>query len=180
MRVRFIPLLSVVLFLTSFATPARADVIVTPFIGVLFSGALPTQKAAYGASVAAMGKGVIGAELDLSWAPKFVDETALTHSVTEANVTGNLIVGIPIGGTHGASIRPYIVGGVGVIRATAKRSDFAAKLNSRDFAYDLGGGVLGTFNSHFGLRADLRYFRTNSSSNAYRFLRGTGGLTIKF
>jgi hypothetical protein len=180
MRVRFIPLLAVVLFLTSFATPARADVILTPFIGVLFSGALPTQKAAYGASLATMGKGVIGVELDFSWTPKYVDETILTNAVTEANVTGNLIVGIPIGGTHGASIRPYVVGGVGVIRATAKRSDFSDKLNSKDFALDFGGGILGTFNSHFGLRADLRYFHTNSSSNDYKFWRGTGGLTIKF
>jgi hypothetical protein len=127
-----------------------------------------------------MGKGIIGGEVDFSWTPKFVDETALTSAVREANFTGNLIVGIPIGGTHGATVRPYAVGGVGIIRATAKASDFTDKLSSNDFAYDLGGGVMGTVNDHFGLRGDLRYFRTTSSTNSYKFWRGTGGIVLKF
>jgi opacity protein-like surface antigen len=127
-----------------------------------------------------MGAGIFGAEFDFSWAPKFVSATALSNAVTEANLTGNLIVGIPIGGTRGASVRPYIVGGGGLLRATAKQSDFTAAISAKDFAWDLGGGVLGTFNSHIGLRADLRYFHTNSGSNEYKFWRGTGGVAIKF
>src|SRR4051794_9241507 len=162
------------------AQPARADVTLTPFIGALFSGQLPSSKPSYGASLSAMGAGIIGAEFDFSWTPKFVDATANTDSVTEANVTGNLIVGIPIGGTHGSTVRPYVVGGGGLLRATAKESDFFDRLTSNDFVWDFGGGVLGTFNDHIGVRGDIRYFRTNSSENDYNFWRGTGGITIKF
>src|SRR5581483_12524693 len=87
------------LFLGSTAAPARADVTLTPFLGGLFSGQLPQSKVTYGASLTAMGAGIIGGEVDFSWAPKFVDETATTGAVREMNFTGNLIVGIPLGGT---------------------------------------------------------------------------------
>jgi len=180
MKPKFIPVIAAVLFLTAAPSPARADVTLTPFLGALFSGNLGVTKAAYGASLTAMGKGIIGGEVDFSFTPKFVDETVFSSAVREANFTGNLIVGIPIGGTHGATIRPYAVGGVGIIRATAKASDFADKLSTNDFAYDLGGGVLGTVNDHFGLRGDLRYFRTTSDTNDYKFWRGTGGIVLKF
>ena len=116
MKVKVLPLLAAVLFITSTAAPARADVTLTPFIGALFSGALPTSKPAYGVSLAAMGAGIFGAEFDFSWTPDFVDAAPPHNAVTEANMTGNLIVGIPIGGTHGASIRPYVVGGGGLAR----------------------------------------------------------------
>jgi hypothetical protein len=180
MNVKVFPALATLLFLASTAAPARAEVTLTPFLGALFHGQLPTKKAAYGVSLTAMGKGIIGGEVDFSWTPKFVDETTTSNAVREANVTGNLIVGIPIGGTHGKTIKPYVVGGVGILRATAKASDFADKLSNNDFAYDLGGGVMGTVNDHFGLRGDLRYFRTTSDTNQYKFWRGTGGVVLKF
>ncbi len=178
MKPKVLLALATLLFVT--ASPARADVTLTPFIGSLFNGQLPTSKVAYGVSLSGMGAGVIGAEFDFSWTPDFVDATSIHHSVTEASMTGNLIVGIPIGGTHGASVRPYAVGGGGFLRATEKNSDFLDRIKANDFVWDLGGGVLGTFNTHVGVRADLRYFHTNSSSNEYRFWRGSGGLAFKF
>ena len=66
------------------------------------------------------------------------------------------------------------------MRATEKNSDFVDRIRAIDFAWDFGGGVMGTFNDHIGVRADLRYFRSNSASNEYKFWRGTGGLAIKF
>jgi opacity protein-like surface antigen len=180
MKFRFAVASAAALLILSTAAPARADVTLTPFMGGLFGGQLPTKKAAYGVSVAAMGAGILGGEFDFSWTPNFVDATAVNNQVTEANVMGNLIVGIPIGGTHGASLRPYLVGGVGLIRATEKQSDFADRIDSKDFAMDFGGGVMVTFNSHLGLRGDLRYLKTMSGSNDYKFWRGTGGLAIKF
>ena len=174
------PVLAAVLFLSTTAAPARADITLTPFIGGLFNGSLPTSKPSYGVSLAAMGAGVFGGEFDFSWTPSFVDASSTHNAVTEANMTGNLIIGIPIGGTHGASIRPYLVGGGGLLRATEKKSDFVDRIRSNDFAWDFGGGVMGTFNSHVGLRGDIRYFHTNSASNEYKFWRGTGGLAFKF
>lgn len=169
------------LLVLSLATPARADVTLTPFIGGLFGGNLGSiKKAAYGVSLAAMGAGVLGAEFDFSWSPNFVDATAFHNAVTEANLTGNLIVGIPIGGTHGASFRPYLVGGGGLLRATEKQSDLVNRIQARDFAWDMGGGAMATFNKHIGVRGDIRYFHSNSASNEYKFWRGTGGVAFKF
>jgi hypothetical protein len=181
MKSRVAVVSAAVLLVLSLATPARADVTLTPFVGALFGADLGSiKKAAYGVSLAAMGAGVFGAEFDFSWSPNFVGASALNNAVTEANVTGNLIVGIPIGGTHGSSVRPYVVGGGGLLRATKKRSDFTAPITTKDFAWDLGGGVLGTFNSHVGVRGDLRYFHTNTAANSYKFWRGTGGIAFKF
>lgn len=180
MRFRTAAAPAALLLILSVAAPARADVTLTPFMGALFSGQLPTKKASYGVSVAAMGKGILGGEFDFSWAPNFIDKSALHDTVKEANLSGNLIVGIPIGGTHGASFRPYAVGGVGLLRVQEKKSEFLARISSNDFAWDLGGGVLTTFNSNIGVRADFRYFHTNSAANQYRFWRGTGGLSFKF
>jgi len=72
---------------------------------------------------------------------------------------GNLIVGIPVGGTRGAGLRPYVAGGVGLIR-----TGFARRLDddgptTNDVGFNLGGGVMGFFSDHFGLRGDLRYLR---------------------
>jgi hypothetical protein len=175
MKSRFAIASAAALLVLSLAAPARADVTLTPFIGGLFGGNLGIiKKAAYGVSLAAMGAGVFGAEFDFSWSPNAF------NNATEANVTGNVIVGIPIGGTHGASVRPYVVGGGGLLRATAKQSDFVAPINSKDFAWDMGGGVLATFNKHIGVRGDIRYFHSNSASNEYKFWRGTGGVAFKF
>lgn len=169
------------LFILSAATPARADVTLTPFVGALFGGQLPDSKPTYGISLTAMGAGIIGGEIDFSWTPNFVDATPISNSVTEANLMANLIVGIPIGGTRGASFRPYVVGGIGLLRATAKESDLFDRISRNDFAWDAGGGFLAMFNTHVGLRADARYIRsTSDSSNDYRFWRGTGGLALKF
>ncbi len=181
MKSRFAAAIATFGVVLALAAPARADVLLTPFIGGLFSGDLPQSKAAYGVSLAAMGAGILGGEVDMSWAPKFVDETALNGAVRELNVTGNVIVGIPVGGTNGPMVRPYAVGGIGFIRASQDEGALViGKLQTTDFAWDLGGGVMGTLNDHFGLRGDLRYFRTTSNENRYRFWRGTGGLVIKF
>src|SRR4051812_44891164 len=105
MKFKGMTAVAALVFVTTMAAPARADVTLTPFIGGLFGGILPSgAKPAYGVSLTAMGAGIIGAEFDFSWTPGFVEATSFNDSVTEANMTGNLIVGVPIGGTHGSSV----------------------------------------------------------------------------
>jgi opacity protein-like surface antigen len=152
------------------ATPARADVVLTPYVGALFGGDLPNGKASYGATAAFMGAGIIGAEVGVNWTPKFVPGTATHDDVAQASLMGNLIVGLPIGSSDRAGhIRPYVTGGAGLFRATAKRDDFLDRINSNDFAVNLGGGVMAFLSKHVGIRADIRYFRTLTNEDA-----GTG------
>jgi len=160
------------------AGPARAEVTLTPFIGSLFSGDLPDSKADYGASATFMGGGIFGAEVLFNYAPNFVPATTTTNSVAQAGLMGNLVLGVPIGGDAGKTFKPYVTGGLGLFRATAKKSDFLDRLTSNDWAYNFGGGVMAYFNDHIGLRADLRYLRTLSNGSGSGQLLKAGNLNF--
>src|SRR5215210_6604142 len=150
-------LLAAAFFVLFGAGQARAEITITPFIGSLFSGDLPDKKADYGASATFMGAGIFGGEVLFNYAPNFVSKTPTNNAVAQAGLMGNLMVGVPIGGDAGKSIKPYVTVGLGLFRATAKKSDFFDRLTTNDWAYNLGGGVMAFFNDHIGLRGDLRY-----------------------
>lgn len=189
---------------------ASADWVITPFVGWNFGGSadvnngitgvsFPNQfehKIDYGVSVAQMGAGIIGWEADLGYSPNFFETGTATNNAFEftndSNVftlTGNVIVGAPIGG-HGGSIRPYAVGGVGLIRTNLQDITEAFDVNTKnDFGFDLGGGVMGYFSQNVGIRGDVRYFRsfTGNSDNVtglglsnFHFWRGSVGVAFKF
>ena len=148
------------------AAPARADVVLTPYVGSLFGGDLPDNKLSYGATASFMGGGIFGAEVGFNWTPEFVPATSTHGDVRQASLMGNLVVGIPIGSSDQAGhLRPYITGGAGLFRATQKESDFFDRINSNDFAVNFGGGIMAFFTEHVGLRADVRYFRTLTDSD---------------
>ena len=167
MKVRFTTAAILTLFFLIPAAPARADVVLTPYVGSLFGGDLPDGKPAYGATAAFMGGGIFGAEIGFNYTPKFVPGTAIHDDVAQASLMGNLIVGIPIGASDqgGGHVRPYITGGAGLFRQTAKQSDFFDRINSNDFAVNFGGGIMAFFTEHVGIRGDIRYFRTLTDSN---------------
>lgn len=143
------------------AAPARADVVLTPFVGSLFGGDLPDGKGTYGATAAFMGGGIFGAEVGFNYTPEFVPRTISQPAASQASLMGNVIVGVPIGDNDQAGhVRPYVTGGAGLFRATAKKDDFFDRISSNDFALNVGGGVMAFFSEHVGVRGDVRYFRT--------------------
>jgi opacity protein-like surface antigen len=187
---------------------ASADWVLTPFLGANFGGsadvsgnggtALSTKfehKIDYGASLAGMGKGVIGGEIDFGYSPNFFATTTgsgfqFTSGSNVTTLTGNLILGAPAR-RHGGSVRPYVVGGVGLIRTRVQDALEIFDVSTKnDFGFDVGGGVMGFFNQNVGLRGDVRYFRSfqGSSSDSltglavsdFRFWRGSIGLSLKF
>jgi hypothetical protein len=186
---------------------ASADWTITPFVGwnaggsADVSGANGTtttskfdHKVDYGVSVAGMGSGIVGGEIDFGYSPNFFANTSGSNSVqfsSSSNVTtltGNLIVGVPVGG-HGAQIRPYAVGGVGLVRSNVQDAAGLFTVNTKnDFGFDVGGGVMGFFSQNVGLRGDVRYFRGfNGSNNVttlglsnFNFWRTSFGVTFKF
>lgn len=114
----------VLVFVTAMAKPAAADWLLTPYFGIVFSGAANTidvatfdeafeQRANFGLSASGMAKGIFGWEADISYTPNFFQLTEggedfeffnVDSSLT--TVMGNLVLGIPIGGTTGG-VRPY-------------------------------------------------------------------------
>jgi opacity protein-like surface antigen len=182
--------------------PAAADWLFTPFIGSTFGGnanvgggPIPSSKSDFerklnwGASVS--GGGVVGFELDFSYSPNFFgvsDSSSGVSFLGDGNVTtltGNLRVGV-----SGGPVRPYAVGGVGLIRSKVDDpAGFFSSPSTSDFGMDVGAGLDAFFSPAVGIRGDIRYFRSFESNDSsavdlslgsFRFWRGIVGITFKF
>lgn len=175
---------------------ARADVLLTPFIGANFGGDTQEKKLTYGGSIGFMGAGVFGVEMDFGYSPNFFDlnEDPL-DLIGDSNVTtlmGNLIVGVPLGGTRGPGVRPYATVGMGLLRTQLQSPGELFDIDKNSFGINFGGGVMGFFNDSVGLRGDVRYFRNISDTHdidigdldfdlgSFNFWRGTGGVVFRF
>jgi opacity protein-like surface antigen len=202
MSLRKLLLAASLIGLVSAVAPSRAsaDWLFTPFLGETFGGSADVagkgadfksdfqHKLNYGASLAFIGNGAFGVEVDLGYSPNFFRDDGGSAFAGDGNVTtlmGNLVIGAP----HGP-VRPYASGGVGLLKSKVDSvGQFFGKVDSNDFGYDLGGGVMGFFSSRVGLRGDIRYFRSlqNNDPNgvdlslgSFRFWRGTVGVTFQF
>ena len=171
MKLRMAVLVALTVFLLVPAAPARADVVLTPYVGTLFGGDVgntPGHQVSYGATAAFMGAGIFGVELGFNYTPEFRQDTLTTPDIRQASLMGNLIVGIPMGDAdQGGQVRPYVTGGGGLFRTSARRTELfdPDRFNSNDFALNVGGGVMAFFSQHVGLRADVRYFRKLTDDN---------------
>ena len=167
---------------------ARAEGYVSPFAGVTFGNSQLEKKFNWGVNAGYMGAGVIGGEVDFGWQPNAFGEIVDNHVM---DLMGNLIIGIPMGGTHGAGIRPYVTGGLGMIQSKISGLGLVPDYDKKDFGFNVGAGAMGFFSEHVGLRGDVRYFRTinnNDSSldnglnldlGSFDFWRGSIGLVIR-
>lgn len=183
-------------------TRASADWLFTPFIGATFGGSANfggagedfksdfSRNLTYGASLEWMGGGVIGFGFDFGYSPNFFrpSDNDTFSLVGDGNVTtamANLIVGAPIG-----AIRPYASGGVGLMKQKVDNvGQFFGSVDSTDFGFNAGAGLMGFFTDNVGIRGDIRYFRSVRDANPdgidlelgqFKFWRGTVGVTFKF
>lgn len=149
------------------ATEASADGFVSPFLAVNFGGEAggtfnnnvrDRNRATFGGNVGFMGGGIFGVELDVAYTKKFYGEGAVVGDNSLLTIMPALILGIPVGGQQGPGIRPYATAGVGMMRRELNISGFDV-FDGSDLAYSLGGGVMGYFSNHVGIRADYRFFR---------------------
>jgi opacity protein-like surface antigen len=110
-----------------------------------------------------MGAGIIGGEVDFGYNPSFFGTQNDFGNNSVLNVMGNVIVGVPIGGTYGKGVRPYVLGGVGLMRTqldgVTNASFLRPAASDNMFGWDAGAGVMGFFNDHIGLRGEVRYLR---------------------
>jgi hypothetical protein len=146
---------------------AGADFLFTPFAGRTFAkDAEGNEHGTYGASLAWMGGGIAGAEIDLGFVPNFFEPKDcttcdnLTGSNNVVDVMFNVVIGAPIGGQNGGGVRPYVVGGVGLLRQQVPGATDLLKVQTNDFGFDLGFGLYGFVSDHVGFRGDVRYFRS--------------------
>ncbi|MCA1586712.1 MAG: hypothetical protein LC791_18720 [Acidobacteria bacterium] len=134
---------------------ARADWLLTPFVGTTFSGSATNEHLTYGGSLGFMGAGIVGFEVDFGYTPEFFQgDDEDFDLISDSNVTtlmANVIVGAPIGGDEG-SVRPYFSGGAGLLRSSVADADEFFDV-SNNFDIDFG---------------------------SFDFWRATGGVTFRF
>jgi hypothetical protein len=165
---------------------ARADAWFSPWAGVNFGSQIDNGRTAFGFDAGGMSAGVFGGELDFGYSPSFFGTSTDFGNNSVLDVMGNIIIGIPVGGTHGPGLRPYVTGGIGLLRTQIDGgSFFNISSSSNDFAYNLGGGVMGFVANHFGVRGDVRYFRSTNNDlehlglGTFKFWRLSAGLVIR-
>jgi hypothetical protein len=169
---------------------ARADGYVAPWIGANVASASDEGRSAFGVTMGYMGAGIFGFEADIGYSPEFFGSSIELDSITAITVMGNAILGIPIGGDHGAGVRPFVSGGFGLMRTHIEQANILGRSRSTNgFGYDVGGGMMGFFNQHVGLRGDVRYLRTLEDANRgagidfapgrLAYWRATAGVTFR-
>ena len=195
---------SVVCFAAAAPSTASADWLFTPYLGGTFGGSANIgeggedfgdefeRKMNYGASLAWMGEGIAGFEVDFGYSPNFFEVSPDDNDVDfvgDGNVTtlmANLIVGAPMAG-----VRPYAVGGIGLIKSRVDDAgQFFGEIDNNDFGFNLGAGVTGFVNDNIGIRGDVRYFRSlrddepddefDVGLSDFHFWRGTVGVSFRF
>jgi hypothetical protein len=192
-------LVAFLLTLCAPATDARADWLITPFIGTSLAGEttfLTFEEGAgsrmtIGASVALLGAGILGIEADVGHTPKFFEGDdpfglILTSRVT--TLSGNVMLAAPLAVTR-ESLRPYLVGGLGLLQARASNAASLFPLEEDRLGLTVGGGAIGFVSERTGLRFDVRHIKAISGADGplprdgvsrLSFWRATAGLTIRY
>ena len=141
---------------------ARAETLLTPWLGANTRGNV-SGIIDFGASVRTTLAGVIGVDLDFGYSPDFFGNNLNSYVLT---TMGNVTVAIPFDFTHSSGIRPYLTGGVGLIRARIENPYYGYSVANIDAGVNFGGGVIGFLGAHIGVRADLRYLRGLGDDNS--------------
>ena len=194
-------LVLLLLLVTGLPRPARAqDLLFIPYLGFTFSGdsslfadleeGSTESASALGGSVSLVSEGIFGIEGDIGYVPGFFergDREIVVPGSFVTSLTGSAILTLPLSFTR-ESLRPYFVGGGGLIRAEARDITSTFPIRSTMPAITLGGGAVGFLSNTVGVRFDLRYLRSLGAGDdmiagegpRVRFWRGSIGLVLKY
>lgn len=149
--------------------PARAEWQLRPFLGVTFGGrttffavepAAGDPNLVIGFNSVLLGE-LLGIDADVGYAPGFF-QSGGQHLFTRSSVTtltGNVVIALPRHLTE-FTLRPYFVGGAGVMQASINDPSKVLSVSSTLPAVDLGGGVTGFLSDRIGVSWDVRHFRS--------------------
>lgn len=172
------------------ASDVRAQGYISPFIGFDFGGdsGCPTasdcddKNSNLGVSGGKLGA-LAGIEVELGYARNFFGELPGVDNSVLTLMT-NVIVGPKIG-----AIRPFVLGGVGLMKSHVEFDAGSLLDSSNDFGWNIGGGVMLMFGDHIGVRGDLRRFKSFSefgilgfglADEKLSFNRASGGVVFGF
>jgi outer membrane protein with beta-barrel domain len=170
---RALSALCVVLALSP-ASPAAAEWHIVPLVGLTFhantnaSGLEPVpipKHVNIGGAVTLLGNGIFGVEGVTVFTTGFrgVDPAAAIPSTIQSSrvfgLAGNAVLTTPKHLTE-YSLRPYVSGGIGFMRLDfVVQGSEALSLHENFPALNIGGGAVGFFTQHTGVRFDFRYYK---------------------
>lgn len=182
------------------ASPAlSAERQLKPFVGATFGGsntfvdpenAAGSPSLVYGVSAILLGE-VLGIDVDIGHSPGFFQSgdqpTLLSSSVT--TLTGNVVVAMPRRLTQ-YGLRPYFVGGLGVMHARQQDALGALVFSESVPVLDVGGGATGFFTNRIGISWEVRHFGSFGTTDKLSgisigpeqlsFWRATTAVVIRF
>jgi hypothetical protein len=186
------------LLIVAAPNPARAEWLITPFAGGSFAPETTLlvfeegagRKFTLGAAVALLSDSPLGIEAEVGHTPGFFqgdDPLGLVLTSRVTTITGNVILAVPLAITR-ESLRPYVVGGLGLMQARSKHAAGLFPVDENLLAVDLGGGAIGFVTDRTGLRFDLRYIKAASGADGplaqpgvsrLSFWRATVGIVLR-
>jgi opacity protein-like surface antigen len=145
--------------LVALGRPAAAQGFVSPFFGYNFSGDAgcanitncEDKHANYGVSVGAIGS-VVGFESEFAFTKNFFGASA-AQSTDVFTFMANFMLAPKFG-----PIQLYGLGGPGLIRTHV--DSVGQTQDENQVGWDVGGGLIGYFTKHVGIRGDVRYFHS--------------------
>ena len=183
----------------SAARDASAQIFLSPFVGTTLTSPSTrgnTSKPGFGLAFGSLGN-IVGAETEIAYFPQVLDNSANALAKNRVfTFSADTLIGPTIG-----RVKPYFAIGAGdlhlnVTSLSSVLIPTPASFSSDYFMFNLGGGVMGFFTRHLGVRADLRYFRAygfkiadlqstagNSAGitlDRFDFWRASIGLAAKF
>jgi len=150
-------------------TTASAEWQLQPFLGVTLGGgtsfvdlehAAGRPNIALGISAVLLGD-LIGIEADIGHMPGFFQtgDQALLKGSSVSTLTVNVVVAMPRQRTQ-YTLRPYFVGGAGLLHARSDQFLPALSFAENLPAIDLGGGMTGFLTERVGINWGVRYYRS--------------------
>ncbi|HEY5618128.1 MAG TPA: hypothetical protein VIK60_09285 [Vicinamibacterales bacterium] len=190
--------LTTLVFVLAAPPTARADWLITPFAGGSFAPETTLlifeegagRKFTLGASIALLSDGLLGVEAEVGHTPGFFqgdDPLGLVLTSRVTTLTGNVILAVPLALTR-ESLRPYVVGGLGLLQAKSKHAAGLFPLDQNLLGVNFGGGAIGFVTDRTGLRFDLRHIKAASGADGplarpgisrLSFWRATIGIVIR-
>lgn len=182
---------SAMLLVLASATDGRAQGFISPFVGFNFGGdsgcpeitGCEDKHLNVGVSLGTMGS-IFGFEEEFAYARDFLG-TAPGFSSNVLTLMSNVMLAPKLG-----PARPYLLAGVGLIKTHAEltATNLLTTTNNQ-FGWNIGGGLMGFFGEHVGVRGDIRYFHAfqdlsilvvSLGSQKLDFGRASAGLVVKF
>jgi len=144
------------------AHDAAAQAFISPFVGTTLTSPSETgssTKPGYGVAFGGVGS-IVGGETEIAFYPEVIDNTANGLAKSKVVIfSAGMLLGPMMG-----PVKPYVAFGAGNLNLNVTGISSVVipnpeSISNNYFSFNAGGGIMGFFTDHFGVRGDLRYYK---------------------